>query len=183
MGATASSRREAAIVRDIRAVKRCLADAQTPIDWSREESMLAHTICNTLENALYHIKSSRGARGMMVRPCTSLSASRREVSFDPRPAADMCSRLGCYLTGPEQAFLLVRERVPTGLPCARPTQGWPDFVDHVWSRPSSQCSTDVKMACSFETPAQASVQETPVPSAPAGRRIQHRLHTTFAGPA
>ena len=177
MGATASSRREAAVIMDIRAVKRCLADAEMPIDWSREESVLAHSICNTLENALYHIKSSRGARRIPVLPCTSSSASCREVSFDPRPAADICSGLGCYSAGLEQEFLLVRERVPTGLP-ARTKPGWLDLVDLASSRTSSQSSLDITMPRSF--PEEASVQESPVTSAPAGRRIHHKLHTTFA---
>lgn len=143
MGATSSSLHEQRIATDLATVKGCLPDAATSIDWTREASVEAHSIINTLENCLFHRRSARTKRRTVRLPCTSHALPGR-VSFDPVPVdIDTCAPFG---SGSAKRDLLlttlsVHQRVPTGFTLA-PANKKPELSGKQWD--SASCTSSVR---------------------------------------
>jgi len=138
MGATASSLHEQRIATDLAAIKGCMPDAATPIDWSREASVEAHSIINTLKNCLHHRRSARTKKLAVRLPCTSRAPSAPVVSFDPLPI-DIDTSTPFHTGSAKREMLSVHQRVPTGGMAARAGKR-PEPSDEMWEGASISSS-------------------------------------------
>ena len=79
MGA-ATSREESRIQKDLAALRLCFKESvDDPLDFDDEKSVTAHSVINTLQNALYHLRSSKKPRCRAVAMMFSYKSARKSA--------------------------------------------------------------------------------------------------------
>lgn len=121
MGTTAS-RSERVIAADLEVLKGCMPEHAKPLDWHSEHSVEAHSVVNTLQNALYHRRSGRNGRqgerrrALLPKMTCNSFVSARIVSFDLVAVSIASSGSVRVVRSDDETVLLsVHTRVPTGL--------------------------------------------------------------------